>query len=363
MPAPPPSQPDTTRAVQSGSTDKVNLEQFVVFNEQFLALIRAGMPIPHSLELLCGNLRNKTLAGHLTAVREAVQKGMPTSQAFAERGVFPPIYVTSILAGERSGSLDSVLERYVSYQKLSLAIRKKLLLSLIYPSILVLLVIVLVAFLITFVVPEFAQLYITMDAALPLSTQVLVDLGVIARDNALTWISLLGIVVGGVIWLSRRPAFRERIERLILHTPLVGPLWIRYQTAQLSRLLSTLLAGGLPLIRALETTGESMASSLLRRSLVHVREQVREGQSLAASLAGTEAFPNLAVEMVRVGERTGALPQMLTSVAEFFDEEVRTKSAALLSLIEPTIMIGMGLFVAFVLISLYLPIFSLAEQF
>lgn len=342
---------------------RLDLQQFVVFNAQFLALIRAGMPIPQSLELLAGNIRNKALAAHIATIRTDVKVGVPLSDAFAKRKAFPPIYVTSLLAGERSGALDSVLERYVEYQKLALAIRKKILVSLIYPTILIALVLALVVFLVTYVVPEFAQLYETMDANLPMSTQLLVALGGAARDNALTLLTAAAAATGAAIWALRREGARASLEHLLLRTPIVGQLWIRYQVAQLARLLGTLLTGGVPLVRALETASESLGSGLLRGKLDAVRARVREGQTLAASMLQADIFPTLSVEMVRVGESTGALPQMLTSVAEFFDDEVQTKTAALLNLIEPVIMIFMGIFVAFVLISLYLPIFSLAEQF
>lgn len=342
---------------------RLDIQQFVVFNEQFLALIRAGMPIPQSLELLAGSMRNKTLASQVKAVCEDVRVGVPLSDAFAARGRFPPIYVTSLLAGERSGALDSVLERYVNYQKLALAIRKKLLVSLIYPAVLIVLVVSLVVFLVTYVVPEFAQLYETMDAALPASTQMLVAFGGAARDNAGPLIAGLAALAGGAWWLLRGDLARTALERIAVRMPVFGQLWIRYQVAQLARLLSTLLTGGIPLLRALETAGESMGSGLVRGALAAVRELVREGQPLAASLERSGIFPSLAIEMVRVGERTGALPNMLVSVAEFFDEEVQTKTTALLNLVEPAIMICMGVFVAFVLISLYLPIFGLAGQF
>ena len=341
---------------------RIDLQQFIVFNEQFLALIRAGMPIPQSLELLAGNVRNKALANHLAAVRDDVKVGVPTSQAFANRQAFPPIYITSLLAGERSGALAAVLERYVTYQKLTLAIRKKILVSLIYPSILIALVIALVVFLVTFVVPEFAALYETMNAALPVSTQLLVGLGTASRDNWMWLLAGLAVTVAVAVGVLRSDTARISLERITFRAPVIGKLWIRYHVAQVSRLLGTLLTGGIPLVRALDTASESMGSGLLRAALVSAQGRVQEGESLTASLSQTGIFPPLAIEMVRVGESTGALPAMLESVAEFFDEEVQTKTTALLNLIEPTIMIGMGIFVAFVLISLYLPIFSLAGQ-
>ena len=342
---------------------RLDLGQFIVFNEQFLALIRAGIPIPQSLDLLVRNVRRKSLAERIAAVRDDVRVGVPLSSAFAKSGHFPAIYVTSMLAGERSGSLDSVLERYVTYQKLSLAIRKKLLVSLIYPAFLVVLVALLVVFLVTYVVPEFSQLFETMDAALPVSTQLLVAVGSTARDQAIPLTAGLAALAALGAWAIRQEAGRTYLERIALRAPVVGQLWIRYQVAQLSRLLGTLLAGGIPMMRALETAGESMGSGLLRNALATLRDQVREGRPLADSMLKARVFPSLAIEMVRVGESSGALPQMLESVAEFLDDEVQTKTAALLNLVEPAIMICMGIFVAFVLVSLYLPIFSLAEQF
>ena len=223
---------------------RINLQQFVVFNEQFLALIRAGMPIPQSLDLLADNVRSKVLANHLAAVRDDVKVGVETSQAFANRRAFPPIYITSLLAGERSGALASVLERYVTYQKLTLAIRKKILVSLIYPAILVALVIALVTFLVTFVVPEFAALYETMDAALPVSTQLLVGLGTASRDNWMWLLAGLVATVAAGAWGLRSDAARISLERITFRTPVIGQLWIRYHVAQVSRLLGTLLTGG-----------------------------------------------------------------------------------------------------------------------
>ena len=232
----------------SGTTARrLDLGQFVVFNEQFLALIRAGMPIPQSLELLAGNVRSKALAARIAAVRDQVKVGVPLSEAFAEDGDFPAIYVTSLLAGERSGALDSVVERYINYQKMVLAIRKKLLVSLIYPAVLVALVAVLVVFLVTYVVPEFSQLYVTMDAELPASTQLLVALGGASRDHAIPLLVGLVAIAGAVFWLLRSGSATNSLERMTLRAPVLGRLWIRYQVAQLSRLLSTLLAGGIPL--------------------------------------------------------------------------------------------------------------------
>lgn len=340
---------------------KLPLEQLLIFNQQFVTLMRAGLPILKGLDLLVGNIKNRRLRTHLQSVHAKVKTGMPLSEAFQSEGVFPPIYTTSIMAGEKSGSLPEVIERYVAYQKVALGARKKILVSLIYPAVLVFLVFILILFLVTYVVPEFASLYESMDAQLPYMTQLLVAFGVTANENL--WLIALAVVGIGssLAWWFRSDRIRDSLDGFKLKVPVFGQIWIKYQVSQLCRLLGTLLQGGIPLLQALETTGASLGSRLLRESIAQSREMVREGQPLSRGLAAAGIFPSLAVEMVNVGESTGSLPAMLHSVAEFFDDDVNTMMSAALSLIEPAIMIFMGIFVAFVLISLYLPIFTLAE--
>lgn len=341
---------------------RVNVEHFLIFNQQFVTLTRAGLPILKSLDLLAGNTRDQGLAGHLDAIRAEVKAGVPLSEAFRARGAFPAIYTTSLMAGEKSGSLAEVIERYVQYQKLALTVRKKIVVALIYPCLLVTLVTILVMFLVTYVVPEFASLYESMDAELPYMTQLLVAFGVTARENIVWILAGIALVVGSGWWWVRSEWVGDWFDRLKLKLPLFGPIWIKYQVSQLARLLSTLLEGGIPLLQALETTGESLGSRLLRESIRGARQMVKEGQPLSKALSAAGIFPPLAIEMVLVGESTGSLPAMLTSVAEFFDDDVNTRMTAVMSLIEPLIMIFMGIFVGFVLISLYLPIFTLADK-
>lgn len=340
---------------------RLNLEQFLIFNQQFVTLIRAGLPIIKALDLLAGNTQNQRLRGYLEQIRDQVRTGTPLSDAFRSLGVFPAIYTTSLMAGEKSGALAEVIDRYVQYQKVALSIRKKILVSLIYPCVLVALVLVLVVFLVTYVVPEFAALYDSMDASLPYPTQVLVAFGVTISENLLTvGTALAALALLTAAWM-RTEGMRDRLDRIKIRVPLFGAIWIKYQVSQLCRLMSTLLSGGIPLPQALDTTGRSLGSRLMRDSLALSKRNVQEGGSLSQGLQSAGVFPSLAIEMIQVGESTGALPAMLTSVAEFFDDEVSTRMAAVLSLIEPAIMIFMGIFVAFVLISLYLPIFTLAE--
>ncbi|MBI1356695.1 MAG: type II secretion system F family protein [Acidobacteria bacterium] len=341
---------------------KVNLEQFLIFNQQFVTLIRAGLPILKSLELLKNNIKDKKLQARIVSIHEAVKNGTPLSEAFRAEEVFPPIYVTSLMAGEKSGSLGEVIERYVQYQKITLSVRKKVVVSLIYPAILTALVLTLIVFLVTYVVPQFADLYDSMDATLPVPTQILVAVGVTLSENLGTVAAAFAAIAGLLYWYLRTESAKNMFDALQVRTPLVGPIWMKYQVSQLCRLLSTLLQGGIPLMQALETTGASIGSRVTREAVEQARNRVKEGRALSRSLAETGTFPSLAVEMIHVGESTGALPAMLSSVAEFFDEDVQTAMSAALSLIEPAIMLFMGAFVAFVLISLYLPMFSLAEQ-
>lgn len=346
----------------SGRRKKLNLEKFLIFNQQFVTLIRAGLPILKALDLLAERLTDARLGAYIRRVRDEVRNGALLSEAFRRQGVFPPIYVTSVLAGEKSGSLPEVLDRYISYQKLVLAVRKKLLVSLLYPSVLLTLVFGLMVFLVTYVVPNFAALYSSMSAELPALTQFLITFATAAKNYILAAAALLA--AGAVVfrWWSRGEAAREALDRLKFRTPVLGGIWIMYQAAQFARLLSTLLVGGIPLVQALETASESMSSGLMRKSLDKARKMVKEGQSLSAALAATGVFPTLAIDMTEVGESTGALPSMLNSVAEFYEEDVNIRTTATLALIEPAIMIFMGLFVAFILVALYLPIFSLADS-
>jgi type IV pilus assembly protein PilC len=277
--------------------------------------------------------------------------------------VFPTIYVTSVMAGEKSGALGDVLDRYVSYQKLALAIRKKLIVSMIYPAVLFTLVSMLVVFLITFVVPRFATLYQTGSTQLPLPTRILMSVGAAASQYIGGFaIVFIGTIVGARMFL-RTEGGKRWADRLKMKTPVLSEIWIKYQVAQIARLLSTLLAGGIPLVQGLSTASTASDSPLIRTALQKVEKMVREGQPLSSSLNSTGIIPPLAVDMVEVGESTGALPQMLNSVAEFYEEDVGTRMQATLALVEPAIMIFMGIFVCFVLVSLYLPIFSLAESF
>jgi type IV pilus assembly protein PilC len=342
-----------------GRRRKVKQEQFVIFNQQFVTLIHAGLPIIQSLELLIKRQRNLFFRSVLQSVHDRVRSGELLSDAFEAQKVFPKVYTTTLLAGEKSGNLEEVLGRYIAFQRLSVSFRKKLISSLVYPTLLIVVLMVMMTFLITFVVPQFANLYHTLGADLPPMTSVMLSIGVNAKNYFLYGLVVLA-VAGFFLWRWMRSETGSiQMDRVKLKTPMLGDIWLKYQVAVFARMLSTLLSGGLSLVPSLETAGESMQSRLMSQGIIASTRGVREGQGLAKSLEGTEVFPSMSVEMIEVGESTGALPAMLNSISEFYEEDVQNALATAMALIEPVILIVMGVVVAFVLISLYLPIFSL----
>jgi type IV pilus assembly protein PilC len=351
-----------SRNVLGGSSKKkVNLDTFLIFNQQFLTLVKAGLPILGSLELLARRQKLPHFRAQLEDVTARVKTGQSISEAFEAQGGFSLVYTTTLLAGERSGNLEEVLQRYLDFQRVSLTFRKKLKASLIYPALLIVMVIGLFIFLITFVVPRFAQLYDQLGTKLPVLTTFLLDLGRYAQNYGL-YVAGIVLVVGVLLyrWVQT-DAGAITVDKIRIRLPLFGSVWLKYQVGLFSRTLSTLLTGGLPLVPSLETAARSIDSRQIALAVTRSVETVREGKGLSDSLAATKVFPELAIEMVEVGESTGALPQMLNSVAEFFEEDVQTNLTAAMSLIEPLILIVMGVVVVVILIALYLPIFSLTS--
>jgi type IV pilus assembly protein PilC len=338
---------------------KIRQSKFVIFNQQFLTLIKAGLPILSSLDLLIKRHQDPHMRSVLENVRDRVKSGELLSDSFAAQAVFPKIYTTTLLAGEKSGNMEEVLSRYIAFQRLALTFKKKLAVSLVYPTLLVVMVLSMIAFLITYVVPQFALLFQNMDAQLPAITLFMLEVGTHAQKYAPAAAILLVVMIV-VFWRWKATdKGSERVDRVILSIPLIGQIWLKYQVSNFARMLSTLLAGGLPLVPSLETAGASVSSRRILNGVAEATNRVREGQSLAKSLEEQKMFPELSVEMIEVGESTGALPAMLNSVAEFYEEDVQTALGAAMALIEPIILIIMAIFVGGVLISLYLPIFTL----
>lgn len=346
--------------LQRPSTRQVGGTDFLILNQQFNTLIKAGLPILRALDLLAERASSPKLRPIISQVRDRVREGKSLSEAVTEAGVFSKVYSTAILAGEKSGNLGGVLDYYIAYQRVSTGVRKKILATLVYPTLLVTVATIVVTYLVTVVIPKFSLLYQDLHVELPAPTRLLLALTVQYRFYFLGFIALVVVLALGMFAWSRTDEGGVAVDRLKFRMPVVGETFLKFEVAQFSRTLSTLLTGGTPLVAALNTAGDAIGSKLLRGTISSATQKVREGESLHTALSSTGVFPELALDMIEVGESSGALGPMLTSVAEFYEEDVNVRLAALISLIEPAILIFMGLLVAFILISLYLPIFSIS---
>jgi type IV pilus assembly protein PilC len=338
---------------------KILTNDFLIFNQQFSTLIKAGLPILKALDLLAERAAAPRLRPVLQDVRQKVREGALLSEALAAQGSFPPVYVTAITAGERSGNLTGVLEQYISYLRVSTGFRKGLITALIYPAILVVAVLLVLMYLVTYAMPQFAKLYADLGIKLPGITQFMLSLSAPLRDYFVLVFAAVVIIVLAIFVWTRSDQGALAIDRLKPKIPVFGDIWLKSQIAQFVRTLSTLLAGGTPLVAGLETSSQAIGSRLIATSVQGAGARVREGRTLHESLAETRLVPDLALEMIEVGEASGALSAMLTSVAEFYEEEVSTRLQRTLIWVSPAILVVMAVVVGSILISLYLPLFSL----
>ena len=349
-------------AIGGARQRKIGRQEFVVFNQELATLLKAGMPLVQSLDILRQRVPNATFKGVLDAVYEKVKAGTSLSDAFDDHaGLFPAVYTASLMAGERSGNLDAVIRRYVAYEKIIGAVKRRTISALIYPAILVVLMIVLVAIIIIRVVPAFSDFYANFDRELPMSTRIIVGLSDVIVSNI--WLILFGIVAAVLaiaMWV-RQPTQRARADRLLLDIPWVGETVRKFATSQFARTLSTLLGGGIPLVNALDIAGGAMTNRYLAGEVSIVGRRVREGEGFASALLARGVFPDVAVKMVEVGESTGALQEMLNSLSDLYDEDIETEVGRLITVIEPVVLVVMGVVIAMVVLALYMPLFELSS--
>jgi type IV pilus assembly protein PilC len=343
-----------------GESRKVKRHEFLVFNQELATLLKAGMPLVQSLDILRTRLSNPVFKSVLDDVHEKVRGGTALSDAFAAHGdLFPSVYTASLMAGERSGNLDAVLRRFVAYSKTIDTVRSKTISAMIYPIILVLLAVVLVGIIVVKVVPTFAEFYSSFDAELPLSTRIIVGISDVAR--AQFWIILISIGGGAAAFWAwiRQPGRGAQFDRWVLKLPVIGASVHKFSTSQLARTLATLLGGGIPLVNALEIAARSTGNRHMGKELEIVAVRVREGHGFAQTLLERQTVPDVAIKMIEVGESTGALTEMLNSLADFYDEEIDTEVARFVTLIEPAMLVFMGVVIAGIVLALYLPLFNL----
>jgi type IV pilus assembly protein PilC len=341
---------------------KVPRHEFLVFNQELATLLKAGMPLVQSLDILRARLANPVFKAVLDDVHEKVRAGTALSDAFQAHGeLFPAVYTASLMAGERAGNLDAVLRRFVAYAKVVDTVRKKTISAMVYPAILITLAVVLVMIIVLKVVPTFADFYESFGSELPLSTQMIVAVSDLVRFNfPLLLAGTAAVALAFYTWIHR-PGQRANFDRLLLSLPVVGTSMHKFATSQLARTLATLLGGGIPLVNALEIASRSTGNRHMGREMEIVAQSVREGQGFAATLLQRKVVPDVAIKMIEVGESTGALQEMLNSLADFYDEEIETEVARFVTVIEPALLIIMGVVIAAIVLSLYLPLFSLTE--
>ncbi|HEX2834087.1 MAG TPA: type II secretion system F family protein [Thermoanaerobaculia bacterium] len=339
----------------------ISTEHFLLFNQELLALVRAGLPIVQSFDIMLERQKNLRFREVLSEIREKLTSGVALSDAFAAYGnMFPPIYSTSLRAGERSGDLEGVLRRFLKYQKMIVQLRKKVVGALVYPAVLVTMSSAMIFVMLTFVIPKFAEFFEGFGASLPWFTALMINVATGMRKNAL--LAVILIVVSIVLlnhWI--KTSGRLLWDRFKLHIPLVGGVLHRFAIMQFTQSLGTLLSGGTPMVPAIEIASQSVTNQLVSTKISGIVQNVREGEPLWRSLDNTGVISDLAVEMIKVGESTGALTEMLANVSEFYDEEIEARLSRLVAAIEPIILVFMGIVIAVLLYAFYLPLFRLSQ--
>jgi type IV pilus assembly protein PilC len=343
-----------------GRRGRLKMSDFLIFNQEMIALLKAGLPVVRSFEILLERQQNPTLRRVLENVRDRVNAGASISEAFAEEGdLFPRLYWTSLKAGEKSGEVENVLRRYLKYQKTVIALTRKVVSTLVYPVILICLSAVLIGILMTFVIPRFTEFFNDFNAELPLLTVIVLGIATFLKKN---FVVIFGsLAIGGFVtsrWFKTTPG-RIWLDGVLLRLPVVGGVFQRFAITQFTRSLGTLLGGGTPLVPALENSAEAIGNRSVSRKVAAIVPRVREGGELWRALEGTGIFTGLTIEMIKVGESSGALEEMLASVSEFYDEEIDVRLARVISFVEPAILVIMGGVIVTILLSVYLPMFRL----
>jgi len=342
---------------------KIPSRVFLVFNQELAALLKAGLPLLQTLDLMLERLQHAHFRTVLTDIRDRVRSGTDLSEAFAAHpGLFPPLYAPSLKAGERTGELEQVIRRFVRYMKLVLDARRRVIGALVYPTVLVGLSLAMLAIMATFVVPKFADFFLGMGVQLPLITRLALGL---SQSLQRWWPGVLFATLATSV-LTRRwaasAAGRQTVDRWRLSVPIVGKVFRGFALSEFTRALSTLLAGGIPLVQALEIAVSAVGNLFVRRRLEPSIGEVREGRPFHGAIEKTRLFDSLEVDMIKVGESTGSLDAMLQSVSEFLDEQTETRVQRLLTLIEPLLLVFMGILIATLLIAIYVPLFSTVGQ-
>lgn len=346
----------TMGAFQSQKTLKA--ETLILFNQELLALLKAGIPLLQSLELLVGHGKDALLRSSLERVVELLKEGMSFSESMEQVGTFPAVYRANVVAGERSGTLPEVIARWLAFQSFAQNSRRRILEALFYPTFLVGVLIIALAVIFNVVLPKFAEIYQGSGIEMPQATQVLLDLGEFVRRTIYFQLVLLAALAVFIRWMFTAEAGKQVWERILLSLPKLGVLYRMYHSSVFTRTLGVLLSGGMPALQALEVIQRTTPSERMKKRLRNVTELVRAGSSLHTALEQSQLLDPLAVEMTRVGEQSSALPEMLNHVSDFFDQEVEKATTAVTALIGPVLILFMGVTVLGLLLAVYIPLFN-----
>jgi type IV pilus assembly protein PilC len=349
------------RATLKGS--RGNAKDFLLFNQEFATLIKAGLPILQSLELLHKRTENAGFRSTLESIIHDIKGGLALSDAMARHPTyFSLLYTATVRAGEKSGALVDVLKRFIAYQKRMIAVLSKLKMALAYPIFLVIALIAVLLLFFVYVIPNFTQMYSDQAGKLPFLTNLLVAFTAeFTRYAPFVFIGLFGAGAGIHFW-QRTEKGRETMDGFKLRMPVLKSIIVQYLLAQVTRTLATVLRGGIPLVQAIDTTAGVIGNRVMARRLAEARELVTGGVSLADAFERTNLAPDMTIRMIEVGESSGDLPQMLEDVADFYDQEVENRLTVLTTMIEPVLMLSMGVVMAVIVVALYLPIFEMGAQ-
>lgn len=338
-------------------------DDFLVFNQELAALLRAGLPLMQALDLMLERMKDQNFRPILQDIRDRVKSGENLSDAFASYGdVFPRLYASTLKAGERSGEMESVIRRFIRYLQLVSGARKKIVTALTYPAVLIGLSLIMLTVMGLYVVPKFTEFYADLNAELPFLTRVTLGIASFVRGQ---WLLIAAaLIAGGVLFRQWRSTTSGRIaiDHIKLRVPLVGEILHRFGLAEFCRSLATLLSGGIPLVTAAEIAIGGVSNAYLRDRLGPSVDMVRQGQPFHRALEESRAFTDMSIDMIKVGEATGSLDDMLVAVSDFLDEQVEVRTQRLLNLVEPVLLVVMGLIIGILLISIYLPLFSVMTQ-
>jgi type IV pilus assembly protein PilC len=341
----------------------IPIQEFMVWNRELAALLKAGLPLLQALDLMLERMENQHFKGVLTDIRDRVKSGQDLSEAFEEHGeLFPRLFPSTLKAGEKSGELEQVIRRFIRYLKLVMDARRRVITALVYPVVLICLSIVMISVMMIYVVPKITVFFENLEVKLPLMTRMLIAVSGFAQHNVV-WL-VLGVVGGGFgfrAW-SHTEAGRLWLDRAKLKIPFLGPVLHRFAITELCRSLATLLSGGIPLVPALEIATDAVGNLQIRQAIAPQIQLVREGKPFHEALERSGVFLEMSIDMIKVGEATGSLDEMLTSVADFLDEQIETRMGRILTLIEPLMLVFMGIIVAMILVAIYLPLVSALGQ-